>query len=34
MAEVLREFGQKDSGIKAGIIKKYGLSEEAAEQYL
>lgn len=32
--EVLREFGHKDSEIKAAIIRKYGFSEEIAEKYL
>ncbi|EOS24370.1 hypothetical protein C806_02412, partial [Lachnospiraceae bacterium 3-1] len=32
--EVLREFGHKDSEIKAALIKKYGLTEETAEKYL
>ncbi len=31
--EMLREFGYKDSEIKATIIKKYGLSIEEAERY-
>lgn len=32
--DTLREFGHKDSEIKAAIIRKYGLSEEKAEKYL
>ena len=31
--DTLREFGHKDSEIKAAIIRKYGLSEKTAENY-